>query len=321
MKISDIILESKNSFYDKIINTEFFKINILPNIDKPLDEIPCLLHGGNIAGNRKVVKARTKSYETKPIFHNIINKHSNEKFGIYVRNLFFTTQRLRTAENYGDPMIVFPLDDYDLYYSDTFEDMFINLGMGTDDLKTERIVGVTSVIHSPPIKEKLKIVIDELNEKSTEHHTPEDVVQSILNILEKRIRNDEIAPFATKSMPETEEELKSKYNDETIQEVRDVLLSGLHHPYKIRKISDVVITIMTEVTDVLTKSIIESDIKFVNKIAKQYIDTVYKTKRMEDIDYKHEIMATPGRYAIIKITTYNTLGPLREIVEYYHENK
>lgn len=324
MKINDIILEYNNHLYDEIINSKFFKINILPIIDKPINAIPCLFHGGDIAGNGSIidVKVRQKPTDTKPIYHNVINHYSNEKFGVPVRNYFFTTQRYRTAENYGKPMMVFPLDDYELYFSDTFEDMFTGLGMEMDDLKSARMNYVTRAMDTPEIKEKLQIVIDELNTKSVRKLGFKEVSQNILDVLKYKSQYDELNYLTTRPFPKTLDELKERYNENAIIQVRDAMVYGaLHTTYRTRTFSKNIIEIMTEIADVFTDFMVKSDIKYVHTLSVQYINTISKTKNLSDIEYSHEVMASPGRYAVFEVSTDNLLQHLEDIIRYYNENK
>lgn len=63
--------------------------------------------------------------------HDKLNTLYKEKFGIPLRNGLFLTKEKRTAFNYGNTYIIFPLDDARLFFDPEVKDMFVSYSNDT----------------------------------------------------------------------------------------------------------------------------------------------------------------------------------------------
>lgn len=132
MKYDDLYDEHTKKMFDMIINSEFFKNNY--DKDNEEQKFKFLFHGSDsieLKGNAIVMlnsKERTSSQDTFPFVHQYLNKISEEKFGVKIRNLLFAYNSSVSTFQYGDTLCVFPIGDYQLFYSTSVVDFTISYG-------------------------------------------------------------------------------------------------------------------------------------------------------------------------------------------------
>jgi len=70
--------------------------------------------------------------DTNIEIHKYVNMLSSEKFGVPIRNLIFADKNIKTASEYGNPYVLFPLGDYRLFYSENVKDFTAHYNTDSD---------------------------------------------------------------------------------------------------------------------------------------------------------------------------------------------
>lgn len=119
--------------YEKIRNSEFFKINYenwLHDKSRDIDDDPYkkLYRGMNVEKNITTIKPYKKRQplDTIPQYHHFVNSKSEDVLGLRVRDLIFSRLYAGQVKVYGNPYILFPIGDYEIYYHEETRDFTSN---------------------------------------------------------------------------------------------------------------------------------------------------------------------------------------------------
>lgn len=306
MKIKDLFENDNNSHIDidkaadLVLNSEYFKNN---NYELRSDKK--LQHGSDFLTNFSVKKIvdREKSKDTKTFLHDIVNKLSKSKFGVNIRNKLFATTDMTTAKAYGSYVYtVIPLNDYNLYYSDSFEDFFNDQTtiIGTADLTRQLNKKIIELVLNQSINDlhqfqkpklswrKFKKYIKQtippdspsLNDLTMEHKIGFQL-PVIDKILETYESNDKLYFTIVNTMVENIQKMFSNDFDIELSE------SQIH----------VIKNHINAITDEFIEYVKQ---KVISNIKENYIDKIKVTKSIDDIPKYTEIMVDGDEALFIK---------------------
>ena len=115
--------------FEHIRNSEFFKNNYeswLNDKTRDVDDEPMrkLYRGMDMVKPVTTIKPykKRKPLDTILQFHAYANSKSEEVLGVKVRDLIFSRIHAGPLKDYGNPYLLFPLGDYDLYYNENIRD-------------------------------------------------------------------------------------------------------------------------------------------------------------------------------------------------------
>jgi len=115
--------------FEQIRNSEFFKNNYeswLNDKTRDVDDEPMrkLYRGMDMVKPVTTIKPykKRKPLDTILQFHAFANSKSEEVLGVKVRDLIFSRIHAGPLKDYGNPYLLFPLGDYDLYYNENIRD-------------------------------------------------------------------------------------------------------------------------------------------------------------------------------------------------------
>lgn len=81
---------------------------------------------------------RSAPRDTFRAIHNQVNRETQERFGLPLRNLTFATMSRTEASQYGMPKSILPLgDDYRIFYNPDFHDMTIQMEVKLSDIERD----------------------------------------------------------------------------------------------------------------------------------------------------------------------------------------
>lgn len=115
--------------FEQIRNSEFFKNNYeswLNDKTRDVDDEPMknLYRGMDMVKPVTTIKPykKRKPLDTILQFHAFANSKSEEVLGVKVRDLIFSRIHAGPLKDYGNPYLLFPLGDYNLYYNENVRD-------------------------------------------------------------------------------------------------------------------------------------------------------------------------------------------------------
>jgi len=115
--------------FDQIRNSEFFKNNYeswLNDKNRDIDDDPIrkLYRGMESVKPVTIIKPykKRKPLDTILQYHAFANSKSNEVLGVSVRDLIFSRLHAGPLKDYGNPYLLFPIGDYNIYYNDKVRD-------------------------------------------------------------------------------------------------------------------------------------------------------------------------------------------------------
>lgn len=73
------------------------------------------------------IRKNRNPLDTPLIIHDIVNSELKKKFGIKLRSESMFCKANLDAGSYGHIYLVFPIGDYNLYYSDEYSDLYVNI--------------------------------------------------------------------------------------------------------------------------------------------------------------------------------------------------
>lgn len=125
MKIDDI--EINPELFKVLEKSEYFNLNLkedLMNSDEiDFKKLHLLYHTSQKPFSPSVhtIRKRTSSRDTLEFFHKYVNKLSEKKFGVEIRNLFFCYPIRQVHDHTTN--IVIPIDAYEMYFNENVNDL------------------------------------------------------------------------------------------------------------------------------------------------------------------------------------------------------
>ena len=307
MKIDDIIDNTKH-YIRNLIESKYFRINIEPYLDTENPEtIPFMYHGGTFGKKREdisiiEIKERKKSQSTPPIYHNVLNKFSEERFNVPIRNFFFTSTSRETAEAYGSPYVIIPLDDYSLFYHEDIEDMYADINFNNSVIKNKVKNNLEDVISKKADKllEKVDRLIGE-NKKDFLRSKFYEIISNTSNygkleIFSKIVRED------YETLDQWGDKIKSQ---NIVMSFRELIIDILYGTYGMDSIIDSdnydeIVELCWFLALEVLSGIYKITDNHINGLAEKYISGVKKTDNISDVPGDNEIMLTPGKCLLVK---------------------
>lgn len=332
MKIQHLY-ESKANF-EPVFQTEYFKKNIKPVIDNISEEFMrelqemdkarrfkyftselgnevFLLHGSSSkkynAGDTAEIVNRKYPTDSNHIIHDMVNELSRERFDTEIRNKIFVSKSIAIASEYGHTYgniyIAVPTGSYDLYYSTTYEDFYVDFLNQNDIVRIElqdhedTFKAILTIRKSKEVKELLKkyITIDNKNDK-------EDVVQDVMDT----INNYAIKEFKSYVLDHMYRTNILSEMDERIVKYAERVGSFLMFLLKGKNVS-LPTRLEEEMRHIVWEIAEETVGHFLKRLkhhANMYIDTVHKTSDPRKIEGQTEIMLDTASVIMIPIIDF-----------------
>lgn len=318
MKINKLLESTPNKF-EHILNTKYFNTFIKPKFD----EIPSdffdedeasdhyemafnkfslrdvvLLHGTRInayeTGQKIPISPRKYPTDTAFIAHKYTNLVSQEKFGVGIRDLMFATKSLTTSNDYGKSngniFITIPSDDYKFYYSDQYEDYYLDFlkeNFGVRSIISDMLYEMYSYIVeiTGELKEVLAPSIQEYSD--TNNQKVENVWQMLYSEFEGSISQRFKADIHTQFLNDTMSNLLGKakaYNERIYDELSGTLYDeNINEPKGFKK------QVTTIIQKIYRKYLSLIEYHFTD-LAEDYIETINVTTHVGEIVDSFEIM-------------------------------
>jgi hypothetical protein len=237
----------------------------------------------------------------------MVNELSRERFDTEIRNKIFVSKSIAIASEYGHTYdniyITVPTGSYDLYYSTTYEDFYVDFLNQNDIIREEFqeheniFEAILTIRKSKEVKELLRkyITIDNKNDK-------EDVVQDVM---------DTINDYAIKEFKSHVLEHRHRSNilsdmDERIVKYAEMVGSFLMFLLKGKNVS-LPTRLEEEMRHIVWEIAEETVGHFLKRLkhhANMYIDTVYKTSDPRKIEEQTEIMLDTASVIMIPIIDF-----------------
>lgn len=305
MKIQQLT-ENKNDIFDEIFNSPFFKTNIEPYINSEENEDLIgnpLYHGSKKLTTDNTFKIiplnRRKGPKDSAVFiHNSVNEKAVEVLGLPVRNLTFATTSLVTTQEYGEPYVMIPIGDYDLYYSTIVEDLYSN----SEDIMNEDS-------RQQFMTNKLRKILESKRFLNTC-----ETIAGIIGV--KRLRLLVSTEKLFNRLPDLLEDFESieeAYQDEYIgryaESIYKVFINALYDSYDMSAVeeADDASTIHTKLYKLAQDMVLMSekyDREWLDGASMHYIETIRKTKKTEDVPAMHEIMVDAEQVVFVPEDTW-----------------
>ncbi|ASV44231.1 hypothetical protein PBI_SCTP2_216 [Salicola phage SCTP-2] len=219
MKINDILIENNNEdnindIFKTIIEGDYFQTYLKPIYDKELSsdnlikKLKSLSFNDNLTdhlfyhGSQKpeeyTNKILTFRYRQMPkdsmvLFHNHINKESKQLLGEPIRNLFYITNSIHNAAEYGEPYIFFPIDHAKFFYNKNINDLTVDLNLSSNTLNyPDWIKAIFKYSNEHENKETRRLLIDFINDIRfyIEQNTDDFSDESLKNIYKRMKKYD-----------------------------------------------------------------------------------------------------------------------------------
>jgi len=323
MRIKDLLLEDESieSMFERIINSQYFEVNIGPlfnevkdrvgNNEEELldyyenirDHIPILYHGGKLKPNEiNHIIYRERPFDTQMVVHNTINNISNNELGVPVRAMLFSSTSRSLAGEYGTPSIVIPLDEeYRLYYSTLVDDMYTSNKVFNF---REYMQEIPSVVEGMYETKEVDIITDRIHQHFSGMKKP-DLSKYTYKHLNNYVDTIFLRTFSTGRVEELKDFDKLLTKDILVKGYRE-MFNVLSMAYGLDEISNIDGTDFESFeTDLysLTKKLFEAlknyKINWIVEQSKKYVASIKSTQDLDDIENNVEIMLPEGDYAVL----------------------
>lgn len=215
------------------------------------------------------------------VFHNLVNDVAKKKFGSKIRNSVFASVSMSVAseytsfQNYDSVYLVFPISNYELFYSDKYDDMYVDFLNNNEVLRTSRInVVKNNKYRLREICENHDFNFQELFSDAIITALADDISHNALYLLSDILDND----LVNNAYDTTEAIIVSRVGS-----------------YSDKKL----VTIASEFSEIVVDSYIEK----LKSLSDVYINSIKKTKNVHDIYYGSEVMVVTNSAIMIK-TSY-----------------
>lgn len=265
-------------------------------------------HGHYETGKRYELTHRSGPRDSKEIVHNAVNDVAEDLLGENIRNLMFITKKIQTASDYADKYseiyIVLPIDKPTFYFSEVYEDFFVDYVHEGDALNelNDNVKNTLSFLVSDHESEIKSIVADsdidtweffKIVEYSIKQQT-----QSDQRFILKYVRSFK---FLENSI------------DKLVEQISDYLL------FMLKKKDLTISSSQVDTLDKIVKEILSNYIKnmetAIMQFAKDYVKTVKKSDNINEAGRDYEIMMDCDYFTVV------TINDFIKIVEYIVEKK
>lgn len=296
------LYENKNDIYDVIFNSKFFGINIEPYIRDDSEDLTGypLYHGSKKLSSEHIFKVlpmqrRTLPKDSSLLIHNAVNKVSEQMLGVPIRNLVFATESKMVTSEYGEPYVMIPIGDYDLYYSTLVEDLYSNNEdiISADGRETYMVNKIRQVIDSGQMDKARSEIAELLGVKNLKLFVSTDkILYRLPNIME--------------DFDSMDEAYQDEYMPKYVEGVYRVLIRSLYDAYEMKVIENSenakdIHNILMRISQYIVDKAKELDRKWLSESTTHYIETIKKSDVVEDVPHTHEIMVDCKQVVFIPI--------------------
>lgn len=261
-----------------------------------------LLHGsdkgGYKTGETYKLTHRSGPRDSSQTYHNVVNELSEDKFGEYIRSLIFVTRSINIASDYSssyqDIYVLLPLDTPTFYYSEKYEDFFVDFLK--DGEVTHKLLG--------EVKNTISFLISD-NEDSIKSVgessgiDPWDFFKiseiSIKKFLESETNRLFNVLTSENAVTKTSEILKDTIADH-IMYTAEKLANKKIAQSDIKKLDTIIGPIVDEYISNMKKAVYN----FIN----EYVKSVKETNEFLETDEDSEIMMDCNEFTVIKMDDF-----------------
>lgn len=291
MKIVQLT-EDKNDVFDVIFNSPFFKTNIEPYVknveNEDLTGYP-LYHGSKKLTKDHTFKAiplnkRTGPKDSAPFVHHAVNEKAMEVLGVPLRSMTFATGSVVVTKEYGEPYVMIPIGEYNLYYSTVVEDLFSNSEdvMSSESREQFMTNKISKMLESERFVRAIQTIAEYLGVGTLRLMISTEIIFNRL-------------PDLLEDFESIEEAYQDEYIPRYTESIYKVFINALYDRYDMSTVEDAVhaSAIHTELYTLAQEMVLKSekhDREWLKDASELYIETIRKTKKVTDVVTGHEIM-------------------------------
>lgn len=309
MKISQLLEDTREEVFEKLLKSKYYQLNIRPTIRLHKDKTPelawnsvyhgnsILYHGTSGDGLQQYTfRYRTGSRDTNLYTHSLVNRLTQEKFGEPIRNLMFTSTSEIIANSYGTAMVMLPSGDYKLYFNKNVKDFTVHFKAASEQSDISEDSTVTyfmNEVQEGGYEENYEEYFSEFSEEESESESDKNYTH-IFN----------------KSFFYLGHMVFEKNATATIDGLKDYMKNMIEH-------DDLKVDISVEKLHDMSVFLFDIFIKLRNAYddtLKNYVNSIEELHSSHVNIEDSEVMCHPGKFVLMPISVF------REFVHYAHAN-
>jgi len=273
-----------------------------------------LLHGSNHGhyetGETYTLTHREGPRDSDSTMHNMVNKVSEDVYDEFIRNLMFVTRLFSTASDYADKYtdlyIIIPLDTPTFYYSDKYEDFFVDyLGEGNAVRNLLREVMNTTNFLVGDNEKEFKALGDEWDYDAWLFY------ELCKNSIEKSLKDKTKILFDNLTNNNYLETLTGDIKAEIVDHI-EFLMKKQFDKKASDKFLKEISSLVSPIVDQYTRNIY----KAIHNLAESYVKSVKRTNNFTEASEDSELMMDCNQFTVIEMNDFANI-----VVEVYKSQR